>query len=89
MAYRITYKSSVKRDLKKLSKPDARRIIDQLENDLSVKPEKYPALKGEFAGLRKYRVGEYRVIFAILDQDILVLRCCVLGTAKRFTDSKG
>ena len=74
MAYNITYKSSVKRDLKKLSKAEARRVLDQLEKDLSKKPDKYPALKGEFAGLRKYRVGNYRVIFAILDKDVLVLR---------------
>ena len=74
MAYNITYKSSVKRDLKKLSKAEARRILDQLERDLSRKPDKYPTLEGEFAGLRRYRVGNNRVIFAILDTDVLVLR---------------
>jgi mRNA interferase RelE/StbE len=74
LAYNITYKSSVKRDLKKLSKAEARRILDQLEEDLSRKPDRYPTLKGEFAGLRKYRIGNYRVIFAVLDRDVLVLR---------------
>ena len=74
MAYNITYKNSVKRDLKKLSKAEARKVLDQLERDLSKKPDKYPALKGDFAGLRKYRVGDYRVIFAILDKDVLILR---------------
>jgi len=74
LAYNITYKSSVKRDLKKLSKAEARRILAQLEKDLSRKPGNYPTLKGEFAGLRNYRVGDYRVIFAVLDEDVLVLR---------------
>lgn len=74
MAYSISYKSSVKRDLKKLSKAAAKRVLDQLEKDLSKKPDEYPALKGEFAGLRKYRVGDYRVIYAILDDEVLVLR---------------
>lgn len=74
MAYNITYKSSVKKDLKKLSKSDAIRILDQVEAALSKKPDKYPALKGEFAGLRKYRVGTFRVIFAILENDVLILR---------------
>lgn len=74
MAYKIIYKSSIKRDLKGIGKPEARRIIDQLEADLSSTPEKYPALKGEYEGLRKYRVGNYRVIFAILHDDVLVLR---------------
>ena len=74
MAYNIIYKSSIKRDLKGIGKPEARRILDQLEADLSRTPKKYPALKGEFEGLRKYRVGNYRVIFAILHDEVLVLR---------------
>lgn len=74
MAYNIIYKSSVKRDLKGIGKPETQRIFNQLEADLSSTPEKYPALKGEFEGLRKYRVGDYRVIFAILHDDVLVLR---------------
>lgn len=74
MAYNITYKSSIKRDLKKINKADARRILDQLEKDLARSPNDYPALKGEFAGLRKYRVGDYRVIFAIVETDVIILR---------------
>ncbi len=74
MAYSIVYKASVKRDLKKLSKAEARRILDQIEQSLSRKADQCPALKGAFAGLRKFRVGGYRVIFAILDKDVLVLK---------------
>jgi mRNA interferase RelE/StbE len=74
LAYNISYKSSVKRDLKKLSKADAARVLDQLERELGKNPLEYPTLKGEFAGLRKYRVGDYRAIFAILDGEVLVLR---------------
>lgn len=74
MAYSVTFKSSVARDLKKLSKADARRVLDQIDKDLVKNPTDYPALKGEFAGLRKYRVGEYRVIFAVVDRDVLILR---------------
>jgi addiction module RelE/StbE family toxin len=74
LAYNITYKNTVKRDLKGIGKPEARHILDQLEADLASTPDKYPALKGEFEGLRKYRVGNYRVIFAILHDEVLVLR---------------
>ena len=74
MVYNVVYRKSVHRDLKKLSKIKARRIIDQLEHELSKKPETYPVLKGQFAGLRKYRVGDYRVIYAIIEKDVLVLR---------------
>ncbi len=74
MAYRILYKKSVQRDLKKLGKTEARRILDQLETELSQKPEAYPMLKGEFAGLREFRIGDYRVIYALIDDIVLVLR---------------
>ncbi|MDI6776013.1 MAG: type II toxin-antitoxin system RelE/ParE family toxin [Syntrophales bacterium] len=74
MAYNIVYKKSVHRDLKKLSKAEAGRILDQIERELLKKPESNPVLKGQFAGLRKFRVGDYRVIYALLGDDILILR---------------
>ena len=74
MAYNIVYKKSVQRDLKKLSKAEARRVLNQVEEELSRKADTYPVLKGQFAGLRKYRVGDYRVIYAILGDEVLVLR---------------
>ena len=74
MAFNIHYKKSIARDLSHLDKKEARRILDKIEKDLSARAETYPVLKGEFAGLRKMRVGDYRVIFTILDNDILILR---------------
>ena len=74
MAYNITYKKSVRRDLQKLSKQEVGRILDQIEEELSKKADAYPVLKGRFSGLRKYRVGDHRVIFAILGDDVLILR---------------
>ena len=74
MAYNVVYKKSVHRDLKKLSKAEVSRILDQMEQELTKKPESYPVLKGQFAGLRKYRIGDYRVIYALVGTDILILR---------------
>ncbi|GBD97921.1 MAG TPA: type II toxin-antitoxin system RelE/ParE family toxin [Nitrospirae bacterium] len=74
MEYKITYKKSVIKDLKKIDKTDLKRLITKIEKELSKKPESYPALKGEFAGLRKLRVGNYRVIYAILNKEVLILR---------------
>jgi mRNA interferase RelE/StbE len=74
LAYNIVYKRSVRRDLGKLSKSEAGRILDQIESELLKKPESYPALKGRYAGLRKFRVGDYRVIYAMLGEQILILR---------------
>ena len=74
MAYNVGYKKSVQRDLKKLSRSEVRRILDQIEEELSKNAESYPVLKGRFAGLRKYRVGDFRVIYAVLGNDVLILR---------------
>ena len=74
MAYNITYKKSVEKDLSRLGKPVTRRILDKIEKELSARADNYPLLKGEFAGLRKLRAGDYRVIFAILEQNVLILR---------------
>jgi addiction module RelE/StbE family toxin len=74
LACNIIYKKSVQRDLKKLSKPEAKRILDLIEKELIKQPESNPVLKGQFAGLRKYRVGDSRVIYALLGLDILILR---------------
>jgi len=74
LAYRILYKKSVHRDLKRLSKAEAGRILDRIENELIIKPESNPRLKGKFAGLRKYRIGDYRVIYVLMGDDILILR---------------
>jgi mRNA interferase RelE/StbE len=74
LAYSVAYKKSVQRDLKKLPRSEVRRVLDQIEEELSKNAESYPVLKGRFAGLRKYRVGDFRVICAVLGNDVLVLR---------------
>jgi mRNA interferase RelE/StbE len=74
LAYKITFKISVQRDLKQLDKADARLILEKIESELAEKVDQLPILKGKFKGLRKYRVGQYRVIFTLLQDTILILR---------------
>jgi mRNA interferase RelE/StbE len=74
LAYNISYKKSVQKDLAALDTREARRILDRLEKELRHHPETYPTLKGDYAGLRKLRVGDYRVIYTILGDEVLVLR---------------
>ena len=74
MEYRIDYKKSVGKDLKRIGKTNAKRIMDKIDKDLVHDPNRFPALSGLFAGMRKYRVGDYRVIFLIIDDGIRVLR---------------
>lgn len=74
MAYKIVYKSSVGRDLTKIDKKQLKHIFDKIDSELSAKPDSFPMLSGKFAGLRKYRIGDYRVIYTIIDDSILILR---------------
>ena len=74
MGYKISFKSSVFKDLKKIDKTKAAQILDKIEKELSESPDLYPQLTGKFTGLRKYRAGDYRVIYSILKNTILILR---------------
>jgi mRNA interferase RelE/StbE len=74
LPFNITYKKSIERDLSRLDKSDARRIINKIDEELSERARSFPALKGEFAGLRKLRIGDFRVVFTIMDNDVLILR---------------
>jgi len=74
LAFDIAYKKSVAKDLADLGKAEARRILEKIERELPLRADSYPILKGRFSGLRKLRVGDCRVIFAILGRQVLVLR---------------
>ena len=61
------------RQLKKLDPPVAKRIVAQItwlaQHFEEIKPE---ALKGDLAGLFKYREGDYRIIYEIDDSSSVV-----------------
>ena len=74
MGYKVTFKKSVFRDLKKISRDQADNILKRIEKDLSEKADTYPVLTGKFTGLRKYRSGDYRVIYTIIEDSVIILR---------------
>jgi mRNA interferase RelE/StbE len=71
---RILYKSSVAHDLKKFNPKDKKRILQQIEGVLGGDPRGGERLHGEFEGLFKLRVGDYRIVYALVGPDVLVLR---------------
>jgi len=62
------------RDLKKIDREQSAKILKKIESELSTKAEKFPELKGQFAGLRKCRIGDYRVIYTIINDTVLIAR---------------
>ena len=73
MAGKILYKSSVSRDLKQVGQADRQRVLRQVRAVLGADPRGGEALHGEFDGLYKLRVGDYRVIYALVGGHVLVL----------------
>lgn len=74
MSLKIAFKKSVARDLKKIDKDQTARILNKITEELPEKAETLPVLSGKFSGLRKFRVGDYRVIYSIIDDTALILR---------------
>ena len=74
MSYKIALKKSVSRDLQKIDKDQVKRILRKIEEDLPDKAESFPVLTGKFAGLRKFRVGDYRIIYSLIEDTALILR---------------
>ena len=62
------------RQLKKLDPPIARRIVSQIqwlaEHFEEITPE---PLKGDLAGLFKYREGDYRIVYEPLHEEKLII----------------
>ncbi|MBN1833724.1 MAG: type II toxin-antitoxin system RelE/ParE family toxin [Deltaproteobacteria bacterium] len=74
MNYKIAFKKSVSRDLKKIDKEKAEKILNKIESELPEKAGILPTLTGKFSGLRKFRVGDFRVVYTIMGDTALVLR---------------
>lgn len=74
MAARIEYKASVAKDLKKMERVLALRLLNKIEDTLNAEGRHGKPLTGEFAGLFALRSGDYRVIYVPTAEGFLVLR---------------
>ncbi|MEA3057506.1 MAG: mRNA interferase RelE/StbE [Sphingomonadales bacterium] len=83
MAWKIEFVPAAAKELKKLGKTEAARVIATLETRIAVldDPRRLgSALTGELDGLWRWRIGDYRVIARIEDERITIL---VLRVAHR------
>ena len=72
MSYSIRIKESAARELRRIRKPDRVRIVAAIDR-LADTPHLGTALKGGLTGLRRLRVGDYRVLYEIRDEELVVL----------------
>ena len=73
MAYRLFFKKSVKKDLKKVGQDAARRILKEIREKLLPDPRGGKPLKGKDGLLWSFRSGDYRVIYTFSDRELIVL----------------
>ncbi len=79
MPYSLKIKKSALKELQRLDKPTRERLVTAIDQ-LADNPHVGKLLKGEFSGLRRIRIGSYRVIYEINETEILVL---ILRVAQR------
>lgn len=72
MTYSLRIKNSAAKTLAKIAKPDRLRLIEAIDR-LRTEPHAGGVLKGEFSGLRRLRVGDYRVVYEVIKNELLVL----------------
>ena len=71
---KVSFKASVEKDLRKIDKNEREKILKKIKNELITNPGIDKQLTGTFKGLYSYRVGNYRIIYYILKEEILILR---------------
>ena len=83
MSYSVKYKKSAQKKLEKFDACVRNRIKAWIEENLSGCENlraKGHALEGDLSGLWRYRVGDYRIIAQIRDEEVVIL---VVKIAKR------
>jgi len=74
MPYTIVYHPRVKEDIELLDKKQRKIVAKAIENRLGNEPEKYgKPLRGSLKGYWKLRIGDIRVIFKIIKNEVQIL----------------
>ncbi len=75
MASEVEYTATVLRQLRKLDRQVARRIVDYLDEvaRLDDARSRGKGLVGDRAGIWRYRIGDYRVLCEIRDAELVIV----------------
>ncbi len=72
--YTVTWDKSALQDLKTLDKAKAINLVKKVEKHLSQSPQKLgKPLSGQLNGLYRYRFGDYRVIYEVNKQEVMII----------------
>jgi len=70
----ISFKTSAQKDLKKIDHQHRKKIALDIIAKLSSNPYAGKKLQGRYSGLYRLRVGNYRIRYSILKNEIAVIR---------------
>ena len=74
MNYTINWSQNALEDLKKINKPDRKRIFEKITQHLSLSPFTLgKPLKAHLKGFYRYRIGKYRVIYIIKEKEVTII----------------
>lgn len=76
MAWKIEFEPRVENDLNKLDRQAQKHILDYFEHRIAPLDDVRvygKALRSQFSGLWRYRIGDYRAICRIEDEAVKVL----------------
>ena len=72
MSYSIRIKQSAAKALARINRPERQRIVERIDQ-FRDNPCAGSVLKGELSGLRRVRIGTYRIVHEIRDEELVVL----------------
>ena len=72
VTYSIQIKQRAARELRRVPENARRRIIGAID-DLRANPLRGGVLKGDLRGLRRLRIGDYRVVYEVQHSALVVL----------------
>ena len=72
MSYLISIKKSALKALSKIDIAQRQQLVDAIEK-LKTNPAAGSVLKGEFSGLRRIRIGDYRIVYEVQNEQLVIL----------------
>ena len=72
MDYSLRIKASAAKALARVDVGDRERLVEAIDS-LRQAPLRGSVLKGDLRGLRRLRVGDYRIVYEVAAQELVVL----------------
>jgi len=73
MSWAVIYHQDVADDLESVGPSAARRIMRAIDTKLTTEPLQFGApLSANLSGFRKLRIGDYRVVYQVVEKKVIV-----------------